>query len=89
MDIREKKSQIEKKSKLGFTTCKKRLSVYVDEERLEPFMVEIPIIQKPVHCFAEQINGLVSTRQERSLMKELMLCYLHVYFEIYSLIMTK
>ena len=39
------------------------LSVYVDEKRLESFMTEIPI-QEPVHWFAEQINGLVSIRQE-------------------------
>ena len=41
-----------------------RLSVYVNEERLESFMAEVPIIQKQVHWFAEQINGLVSIRQE-------------------------
>ena len=28
----------------------------VDEERLESFMKEVFIIQKPVHWFAEQIN---------------------------------
>ena len=28
----------------------------VDEERLESFMTEVIIIQKPVHWFAEQIN---------------------------------
>ena len=28
------------------TTCKNRFSVYVDEERLESFMKEVPIIQK-------------------------------------------
>ena len=32
---------------------------------LESFMTEVPIIQKPVHSFAEQINGLVYIRQER------------------------
>ena len=63
-----KKSQIEKKtktkkSKLCFTTCKNSLSVYVDKERLESFMTEVPIIQKPVHWFAEKINGLVSIWQ--------------------------
>ena len=26
-----------------------RLWVYVDEERLESFMMEVPIIQNPVH----------------------------------------
>ena len=36
----------------------------VNEERLEYFMTEVPIMQKPVHGFAEQINGLVSIRQE-------------------------
>ena len=34
---------------MQITTCKNRLSVYVDEERLESFMTEVPIIQKPVH----------------------------------------
>ena len=53
-----------KKSKLCFTTFKNRLSVYMDQERLESLMTEFPIIQKPVHRFAEQINGLVSIRQE-------------------------
>ena len=33
----------------------------MDEERLESFMTEVPIIQKP-----EQINGLVSVQKERS-----------------------
>ena len=28
---------------------------------LNSFMTEVPIIQIPVHWFAEQINGLVST----------------------------
>ena len=42
----EKKQQ---KSNLWFTTCKNRLSVYVDEELLESFMTEVPIVQKPVH----------------------------------------
>ena len=60
----------------------------VDEERLESFTKEVPIRQKPVHRFAEQINGLVSIRQEL-VMKKLMLCYLHVFIKIYSLIMTK
>ena len=46
----EKKTK-NKKSKLCFTTCKYRLSVYVGEERLESFMREVPII-------------LVSLRQE-------------------------
>ena len=64
-----KKSQVEKqknktKIKLCLATCKNRLSVYVDEDRLESFMTKVPIIQKPVHWFAEQINGLVSIRQE-------------------------
>ena len=54
----------DKKSKLCFTTCKNRLSLYVDEEHLESFMAEDPIIQKPVHRFAEQINGKVSIPQE-------------------------
>ena len=36
----------------------------MDQERLESLMTEFPIIQKPVHRFAEQINGLVSIRQE-------------------------
>ena len=43
------------KSKLWFTTCKNRISVYVDKERLESFMTEVPIIQKPVHWFSEHI----------------------------------
>ena len=43
-----KKSETEKKlkkkqNKLRFTTCKNRLSVYVDEERLKSF-IEVPII---------------------------------------------
>ena len=41
-----------------------RLLVYVDEERLESFMTEVPTIQKPVYRFVEQINRLVSIRQE-------------------------
>ena len=53
-----------KKSKLCFTTFKNRLSVYMDQERLESLMTEFPIIQKPAHRFGEQINGLVSIRQE-------------------------
>ena len=28
---------------------------------LNSFMTEVPIIQIPVHWFAEQINGLIST----------------------------
>ena len=36
----------------------------VDEERLQSFVTEVPIMQKPVHWFGEQINGLVSIRQE-------------------------
>ena len=55
---------VKKKSKLCFTTCKNRLSMYVDKGRLESFMTEAPIIQKPVHRFVEQINGLVSIWQE-------------------------
>ena len=35
----------------------------VDKERLESFKMEVPIIQKPAHWFAEQINGLACTRQ--------------------------
>ena len=38
--------------------------MYVDEGRLESFMMEVPIIQKPVPWFAEQTNGLVYVRQE-------------------------
>ena len=53
--------------------------MYVDEERLESFMTEVPIIQKPVHRFAEQINGLVSIQQnlryER--VNALLLAYIH------------
>ena len=49
------KSQIEKKrSKLWFTTCTNRLSMYVD----------VDIVQKPVHWVAKQINRMVSKRQE-------------------------
>ena len=40
-----------------------RLSVYVDEERLESFMAEVPIIHKLVHGLAEQVIELVSIRQ--------------------------
>ena len=40
-----------------------RLSVYVDEERLESFMAEVPIIHKLVHGLAEQVIELVSMRQ--------------------------
>ena len=36
----------------------------VDEERLKTVMTQVPIMQNPVHGFAEQINGLVSIRQE-------------------------
>ena len=57
--------------------------MYVDEERLESFMQEVPIMQKAVHLFAEQLNDLVSIQQE-----ELMLCSFHVFIEINSLIMT-
>ena len=35
----------------------------MDEERLDSFMMEVPIIQKLVDRFAEQINGLASMRQ--------------------------
>ena len=61
-----KKRQIKKtkKNKLFFTTCKNRLSVYVDEKHLESFKMEVPILQKPVQWFAEQANGLVSIQQE-------------------------
>ena len=45
----DKKKKNKKKSKLCLTTCKNRLSVSVDEEHLESFMMEVPIIQKPVH----------------------------------------
>ena len=38
--------------------------MYVDEGRLESFMMEVPVIQKPVHWLAEQTNGLVYVRQE-------------------------
>ena len=31
------------------TACKNRLSEYVDEERLESLMTEVPIIHKLVH----------------------------------------
>ena len=40
------------------------LSVYVDEQSPESFMMKVHIIQKPK--FALQINGLVSVRQEPS-----------------------
>ena len=62
--IVKKSNKKKKKSKLRFTTCKNRLSVYVDEKHLESFMTEVPITQKPVHWFTEQMNGLVSIRQE-------------------------
>ena len=75
-----------KKSKLCFTTCKNRLSVYVDEERLESFMKKVPIIQKPVH-WTNQWTGFYTTKTSVTI--ELTLCYLHVFTEIYSLIMTK
>ena len=61
----------------------------VDEELLESFMAEVPIIQKPVHWFAKQIIGHGFYITGTSVMKELMLCYLHVFIEIYFLIMTK
>ena len=31
--------------------------MYLDEKRLESFMKEVLLIQKPVRGFAEQING--------------------------------
>ena len=39
----------QKKANYALQECKNRLSVYVDEERLETFMRELPIIQKAVH----------------------------------------
>ena len=60
--IQKKKKK--KRSKLCFTTRKNRLSLHVDEKRLESFMKEVPVIQKPVHRFAEQMIGPVSIRQE-------------------------
>ena len=90
-----KKSQIgknknkNKKCKLCFTTCKNRLSVHVDEERLESFMTEVPYIQKtsPFIYRTNQWTGFYTIRA--SIMKELMLCYLHAFIEIHSLIVTK
>ena len=60
-----------KKYRILIGLCK-YVFLYVDVERLECFMTEIPIKQKPVLCFAEQINGVVSIRQERDwfIMKE-------------------
>ena len=36
----------------------------VDEERLESFMMEVPIIQKPAHSYADKSMDMVSIRQE-------------------------
>ena len=61
----------------------------VDEERLERFMTKVPVIQMQINGLVMQINGLVSIRQEPPSRKKLMLCYLHVFIEIYPLILTK
>ena len=60
----KKKPDRKTKTKLCFTTRINRLSVYVDEERLESFMTEVSIIQRSNHWFAEQINGLITIRKE-------------------------
>ena len=39
------------------------LRCMIGEERLDSFMTEDPIINKPDHQFPEQIRGLVSIRQ--------------------------
>ena len=69
VNIRERKrKKIEKKNNkkanYALQHGKNRLSVYVGEERLASFMMEVPIIQKTVHWLALQINGLVSLRQK-------------------------
>ena len=69
--------------------------MYVDEESLKSFMTEVAIIQKPVRRFAEKIKWTGFYTTKTSIMKELMVCYLHVFIEIFlienhnSLIMTK
>ena len=78
----EKKKQEQTKAiyDLQHITTDSRL--YVDQECLEYFMKEVPI-QKPVYQWT------VFYTTTTSVMEELMLCYLHVFNEIYSLIMTK
>ena len=69
-----KKSRIEKqKQKSKLYFTTCKNRLSVDEEHLESFM--------------DQWIGFYMTRT--SIMKELMLCYWHVFIEIYSLIMTK
>ena len=57
----ERKNRQKKKANYALQHVRRDSSVYVDEERLESFMTEVPTIQKP-----EQINGLVSVQKERS-----------------------
>ena len=59
-----------------------------NEERLEYFMTEVLIIQKPVHWTgSNQRTGFCTTGT--FVKRELMFCYLHVFIAIYYLIMTK
>ena len=63
MSIREKpdrKKRNKKKANYALQHVRSGSRCMVDEERLESFMTEVPIIQKPV----QQINVLFSIRQE-------------------------
>ena len=81
VNIREKKSQIENKSEFCLTTCKNRIRCMIGKEHLDSFTIR-PLISR-----ANQWTGFYTSWT--SVMKELMLCYLHVFMEIYSLIMEK
>ena len=83
-----KKSQI-KKSKLCFATCRDRLSVYGGWRKSWIFHDSGPYFTEtsPFICRTNQWTGFHTTWT--SVMKELMICYLHAFIEIHSLIMTK
>ena len=53
------------KEQIMLTTCKNRLSVYVDEERLESFMTEVHIIHKPANDLQKSMDWFLYDKNLR------------------------
>ena len=62
MNIREKEKPDRKKMNSALQHVRTDFRCMIGEERLDSFMTEDPIINKPDHRFPEQISGLVSIR---------------------------
>ena len=77
----DRKKQQQKKQ-FCFTTCKNRLSVYVDERASWIFHHGGPYYAEtsPLICRTNQWTGFYTTK--KSALKKLMLCYLHDYYSI-------